>query len=49
LASRESDSFADKLLAAMRHKFGGHALPGPVKNVQTMRWRSPIGAGPGFG
>ena len=33
LTSRDSDSFSDKLLAAMRHKFGGHALPGPVRNV----------------
>lgn len=27
LRSRESDSFADKLLSAMRNEFGGHALP----------------------
>ena len=27
LRSREDDSFADKLLAAMRNEFGGHADP----------------------
>jgi 6-phosphogluconate dehydrogenase len=26
LRSRDSDSFADKLLAAMRNEFGGHAI-----------------------
>jgi 6-phosphogluconate dehydrogenase len=26
LRSRDADSFADKLLAAMRHQFGGHAI-----------------------
>lgn len=26
LRSRENDSFSDKLLAAMRHEFGGHAV-----------------------
>ncbi|MBO7942708.1 6-phosphogluconate dehydrogenase (decarboxylating), partial [Streptomyces sp. S9] len=26
LRSREKDSFADKLLAAMRNEFGGHAI-----------------------
>ena len=26
LRSRDADSFADKLLAAMRHRFGGHAI-----------------------
>jgi len=26
LRSREDDSFADKLLAAMRAQFGGHAI-----------------------
>jgi 6-phosphogluconate dehydrogenase len=26
LRSRESDSFADKLLAAMRNEFGGHKI-----------------------
>ena len=26
LRSRDADSFADKLLAAMRNQFGGHAI-----------------------
>ena len=26
LRSRDSDSFADRLLAAMRNEFGGHAI-----------------------
>ena len=26
LRSRESDSYADKMLAAMRNQFGGHAI-----------------------
>jgi 6-phosphogluconate dehydrogenase len=26
LTSRDTDSFSDKLLAAMRQKFGGHAV-----------------------
>lgn len=26
LRSRDSDSFADKLLAALRNQFGGHAI-----------------------
>jgi 6-phosphogluconate dehydrogenase len=26
LRSRDTDSFADKLLAAMRNEFGGHAV-----------------------
>jgi 6-phosphogluconate dehydrogenase len=26
LRSRDDDSFADKLLAAMRNEFGGHAI-----------------------
>jgi len=26
LRSRQTDSYADKLLAAMRHQFGGHAI-----------------------
>ena len=26
LRSREKESFADRLLAAMRHQFGGHAV-----------------------
>jgi 6-phosphogluconate dehydrogenase len=26
LRSRDTDSFADKLLAAMRNQFGGHAV-----------------------
>ena len=26
LRSRDADSFADKLLAMMRHEFGGHAI-----------------------
>jgi 6-phosphogluconate dehydrogenase len=33
LTSRDTDSFSDKLLSAMRHKFGGHALPGAIRNV----------------
>ncbi|HKA33273.1 MAG TPA: 6-phosphogluconate dehydrogenase, partial [Candidatus Binatia bacterium] len=26
LRSRDADSFTDKLLAMMRHEFGGHAI-----------------------
>jgi 6-phosphogluconate dehydrogenase len=31
LASRDSDSYSDKLLAAMRNQFGGHAIKSAAK------------------
>ena len=31
LTSRDSDSYADKLLAAMRNQFGGHAIKSAAK------------------
>ncbi len=32
LSSRDLDSFSHRLLAAMRHQFGGHAVEAPPKN-----------------
>jgi 6-phosphogluconate dehydrogenase len=31
LSSRDKDSFSRRLLAAMRHQFGGHAIEAPPK------------------
>jgi 6-phosphogluconate dehydrogenase len=31
LTSRDSDSYSDKLLAAMRNQFGGHAIKAAAK------------------
>ena len=35
LTSRDSDSYSDKLLAAMRNQFGGHAIKSGRKKVRT--------------
>jgi 6-phosphogluconate dehydrogenase len=31
LTSRDNDSYSDKLLAAMRNQFGGHAIKAEAK------------------
>lgn len=36
LRSRDKDSFTDKLLAAMRNQFGGHAVMTTTSAVPTI-------------